>query len=718
MASETNNAAGQPPIQFVSWCEVSKKFGFVNEQAVADLFAGLPKPLKIVGVIGKLRSGKSFLMNCLYWHPESPYARGDQGFALGATTTPVTKGIWVWAKRLPAGEGSLVLLDTEGLFDPQHTDPSYDVKVFAMTIALCNTLVYNIQQYPDATVIDSLAAVSQLTKTFAFRKADKKVQVADAPKLFPRLEFLVRDFSLDLVDADKKAMSEHEWLEASLLAVNPDAELSDEDKTELRRNDTKQLIKKLFLHRNLATLPRPTGDDALLKHMERATEADVAPKFRERVQAFTDKVLSEVEPRRLLLPDGKASGTAMDGRAYLEWVRGVVASINDGKICVETAVAAAARAVNNRAFATAADAFKETLAKAQLPESENEFSAVRMAAFTAANAVLKAECLVVVVPAEVTSSEFNACPDEASLTALRATKHSEASAKEEERLAADFAEKHAEPLAAERERENVRLTTAHWKGIYDQAEREAERRANECMRPGGGDVFLQYCTDEFGLRKVVDDSADVLPVGPGTGRVPQLPAYGLESVRADLLDALVKRVRALGKTVIKADANISEQEAAKMQAQQEADEQQREREAAEARAELADAEAKAKASEFASTLKSMKENHAAALEQSQEQHEALVTQLRDEAEAARQRGDEDMKELLDAQHKREEASRTQMAAMMDKQMTMMRDAQAEQAKLQRESQAQLMDVMTKIANKPPPTINIPPSGGGGGCIVA
>lgn len=39
-----------------------------------------------------------------------------KGFAIGPTTNPCTKGIWIWNKPLPLNDKTvMLLLDTEGL---------------------------------------------------------------------------------------------------------------------------------------------------------------------------------------------------------------------------------------------------------------------------------------------------------------------------------------------------------------------------------------------------------------------------------------------------------------------------------------------------------------------------------------------------------------------------------------------------------------------------
>lgn len=61
----------------------------------------------VVGIAGPQRTGKSFLANTLL-------NRMD-GFKIGNTTLPCTKGIWIWGRPIIDGDKATVVLDTEGL---------------------------------------------------------------------------------------------------------------------------------------------------------------------------------------------------------------------------------------------------------------------------------------------------------------------------------------------------------------------------------------------------------------------------------------------------------------------------------------------------------------------------------------------------------------------------------------------------------------------------
>ncbi|MEE6508504.1 hypothetical protein FKM82_021430, partial [Ascaphus truei] len=93
-------------------CLIENRDGqeLVINQEAAQILSDITQPVVVVAIVGKYRTGKSYLMNKL--------AGRSDGFALGSTIQSKTKGIWMWCVPHPSKRGhTLVLLDTEGLGD-------------------------------------------------------------------------------------------------------------------------------------------------------------------------------------------------------------------------------------------------------------------------------------------------------------------------------------------------------------------------------------------------------------------------------------------------------------------------------------------------------------------------------------------------------------------------------------------------------------------------
>jgi len=86
------------------------------------------------------RTGKSFLLNKILLDQK-------EGFQVGPTVNPCTKGIWLWAEvikgKQPNGEEiNILVLDTEGI-GALDEDSNHDTKIFSLAILMSSLFIYN-----------------------------------------------------------------------------------------------------------------------------------------------------------------------------------------------------------------------------------------------------------------------------------------------------------------------------------------------------------------------------------------------------------------------------------------------------------------------------------------------------------------------------------------------------------------------------------------------
>lgn len=100
-----------------------------------------------------------------------------QGFAVGPTINPCTKGIWIWNEILrirtdPSNPNSAtfpcLVIDTEGLAATDQ-DTNHDTKVFMLAMLLSSMLIYNSHGAISETALNNMDLVLRLCKEFLAR---------------------------------------------------------------------------------------------------------------------------------------------------------------------------------------------------------------------------------------------------------------------------------------------------------------------------------------------------------------------------------------------------------------------------------------------------------------------------------------------------------------------------------------------------------------------
>jgi hypothetical protein len=248
-------------VPFISYDESCGEF-VLHDEAIAVLNS-LDERVAIVAACGPYRSGKSYLLNRL-----AHEAHHDSGcFGVGHKVASFTKGLWIssQAKQTQGADGRIIhvlFMDVEGFGATDQTSEN-DSAVFVLALLLCSCLIYNTRGNIDEQSIGNLALVTELAKQVqsATTKGDVDADTDDAisNECFPSFVWLLRDFSLELVDATGSEMSADEYLESSLESrpgYDPDT---------LSQNRVRQMMRAFFGDRRCYTLVRPVEEEEALQ---------------------------------------------------------------------------------------------------------------------------------------------------------------------------------------------------------------------------------------------------------------------------------------------------------------------------------------------------------------------------------------------------------------------------------------------------------------------
>lgn len=251
-------------MQFISVCTTTGDY--VLDPRAKEFLSSPPlqeNPLTIVSVIGRYRTGKSSLLNGLI---------GTDTFRTSSTVQAQTKGI-----MLHQLNASTLLLDTEGL-GSMDVSRDHDASIFALAMLVSSGCFFN--------NLGSITSQSVEDLHLASKVAGLLCKHAKFNKQLPDLVWLMRDFSLDLVDRNGLEISADVFFEQCL------------DKCE----ETKSAhLRALFPSRRCIPLTRPTVEETDLREM-----SNLRPEFLEGVEHIRS-IVRNFKPKTL--GDKKITGS-------------------------------------------------------------------------------------------------------------------------------------------------------------------------------------------------------------------------------------------------------------------------------------------------------------------------------------------------------------------------------------------------------------------------
>ena len=273
----------------------------------------------IISLVGKYRTGKSFLLNRVLLNRQK-----NSGFGVGPTFRPCTKGIWIWSEPLTISNSQCstpfpcFLIDTEGL-GAYIEEINHDTKIFLIAILISSLFIYNSFGAIDEISLTSLSLVLNLGETIKIKSLSHKDTEEELAEYFPALLWLLRDFSLKLEDINGNAITEKEYLEKALENVNGSNEIIDE------KNRVRKLIRTYFPQRDCFTMVRPVENEKDLQNLEYIPDEDMRKEFLEQAQIFRNKIIDITTPKTF-------HKKLLSGAMLIELIENILDTINSGSI--------------------------------------------------------------------------------------------------------------------------------------------------------------------------------------------------------------------------------------------------------------------------------------------------------------------------------------------------------------------------------------------------
>ena len=302
---------------------------FLRSPALAD------RALRIIGVVGQARTGKSFFLNSLLGEARTfEVSSGDEGF---------TKGLWIHQietpEMMPGGgevtDAATILIDSEGLGAPGGSKV-YDTKMVALTAMLSSTTFYNNMRKVNKMDVEFLGDVVLFDEIFR--------SMADEPLLASSIVWLVQSYS-----------SRDECADYPLRFLR---KLGDEADDEFQMHDRViDYVKQRSKESKIFCLPYPKTEPYVPERdLDKLEFAQLDTDYRSKLEAVRE-YLAEIPEKQGL------HGGGITGRELAELVERLVPALND--------IGSAAKAlVAMRAEATRANVSDVALSLLQSAEAE------------------------------------------------------------------------------------------------------------------------------------------------------------------------------------------------------------------------------------------------------------------------------------------------------------------------------------------------------------
>jgi len=280
----------------------------------------------IISLVGKYRTGKSFLLNRVLLDQKK-----ENGFDVGPTIKPCTKGIWMWTEpKWVENSHSLekfpvFMIDTEGL-GAYDEEINHDTKIFLVAILISSLFIYNSFGNIDENSINSLSFILHLSKTIKISESStmsshKNEINSGLSKYFPSLLWLLRDFSLKLEDNEGNSITAKQYLETALNFQKGNSNVTEE------KNKIRKMITAYFPDRDCYSMVRPVENEVELQNLQSLDNTNIRKEFLEQASALREHLFNKVKPKIF-------NGKILNGNMLIELLSNVLDSINQGGIPV------------------------------------------------------------------------------------------------------------------------------------------------------------------------------------------------------------------------------------------------------------------------------------------------------------------------------------------------------------------------------------------------
>lgn len=269
-----------------------------------------------------------------------------------------------------------MVIDTEGL-GGLEAETRYDARVFALSTLLCSTMIYNSLGTVDERAVENLSFIANLTQNIKIDTSARAGEggldsvAGELHRFFPSFLWVLRDFSLDLVDEEGNPITPNEYLEYSL---SPQIGAYDDGTVE--RNRIREMLKCFFTDRRCVTVVRPINDEIKLQRIDQVPLDGLRPEFLQNLCVLMDTLSDSLKPKSI-------HQTKLSGSMYADLVTEYAMAMNgtDGMPVISTAFEHITQKECDQARADAMKAYEEALNAIDMPAHASDMLSIHTRAF-------------------------------------------------------------------------------------------------------------------------------------------------------------------------------------------------------------------------------------------------------------------------------------------------------------------------------------------------
>lgn len=260
---------------------------FEIEQEALEFFQRREKGIAICSLVGKFRSGKSFLMNKLM------NLKPKKGFIVSPSVSACTRGLWLWSKPLVIEQQNLEIffMDSEGLDSPGK-DLSSDAKLFALVVMLSSFFMFNSNGYIDEPSIESLSMITHIINNVAVAEEDDidpQQSMYHLSQYAPSFLWVLRNVVLELQDLRGRPATPAMYLESSLTDI---PHWGGNTRNYEKSLEIRRAILNFFKFRDCVALVRPHKDERVLQKLQDVPDTSLQPQFIDSIMQIRQKILA------------------------------------------------------------------------------------------------------------------------------------------------------------------------------------------------------------------------------------------------------------------------------------------------------------------------------------------------------------------------------------------------------------------------------------------